>query len=236
MDKREILAGFQFFQKSPVVWQRRLLRESQPARLSAGQFFYHEGDASSGAGLVGTGSIRVFKIGDTGREITLYHVHDNEPCLVNMLSVFLDRPAMATAQAETAVEAVVIPAVTARGCMEQCQPMRHFVLETMAHRVMEVMTLAEEIAFRKMDRRVAEWLLRRFERLRVIRATHEEIAAELGTAREVVSRLLKDLERLGAIQLNRGQIVLRDESRLREVTGENHRSVTKSRKTARQKS
>lgn len=232
MDKREILARFEFFQKLPAVWRRRLLGESQHATLSVGQFFYHEGDASSGLGLVGTGGIRVFKIGITGREITLYHVHDSEPCLVNMLSVFLDRPAMATAQSESAVEALVIPSVTARECVAQCEPMRQFVFETMARRVMEVMILVEAIAFHKMDNRLASLLRERFTKLRVITATHEEIAAELGTAREVVSRLLKELEQVGAIELKRGYILLKDEARL---AGEYRVSVTKSRKRARKR-
>jgi len=94
---------------------------------------------------------------------------------------------------------------------------RSYVFETMAQRLTEVMTLAEEIAFGKMDRRVAGLLVQRFSRDRAFAATHEELAVELGTAREVVSRLLKDFERMGAIAMARGRLELRNASLLRDL-------------------
>lgn len=82
-----------------------------------------------------------------------------------------------------------------------------------------VMALVEEIAFNRMDRRLAEQLLRRFANagkpVTTLQTTHEHLAAELGSAREVISRLLKELERAGAIELARGRILLRDETTLR---------------------
>jgi len=90
----------------------------------------------------------------------------------------------------------------------------------MSSRILEVMMLVEEVAFRKMDQRIASYLLQRFlieENLPVIVATHDEIASELGTAREVVSRVLKDFERLGAIVIARSRISILNSSILRAV-------------------
>jgi CRP/FNR family transcriptional regulator len=221
MDKLSILGRFSFYREAPSSFQSEVAAAAEYASLSTGAYFYREGTACGDFGLVGCGDIRVFKTGETGREITLYHVQDGQPCLVNMLCVFLGRPAMASAVVELPTEAVVIPAAEFRDWMRNSHAVRSFVFETMAGRFVDVMTLVEEIAFRNMDRRVAELLVRRFSPrgipLRQISATHEELAAELGTAREVVSRLLKEFERLGAITLARGRIELKDEAALRHL-------------------
>ena len=189
--------------------------------LPAGVFFYREGDLCPSFALVGRGEIRVFKTSVTGREITLYHVQDGEPCLVNVLCVFLGRPAMASAIVEAPTDAVVVPAAVFREWVSAYDSVRRFVFETMAARVVDVMTLVEEVAFGKMDARLAQLLVRRFSMkglaLRVLSTTHEELAAELGTAREVVSRLLKEFERLGAIGLARGRVDLRDGALLQRL-------------------
>ena len=166
---------------------------------------------------MGRGSIRVFKIGETGREVTLYHVQDGQLCLVNMLCVMLGRPTMATAQVEVPTEAAIFPGVVVREWIAISGPLRNFIFETMAARVVDVMTLVEEIAFHKVDSRLAALLLQRFATVRVISTTHEDIAADLGTVREVVSRLLKEFVRRGAIQVARGQLELRDEAILRQL-------------------
>jgi CRP/FNR family transcriptional regulator len=124
---------------------------------------------------------------------------------------------MATAVVEDPTEAVVLHGATFRYWINEHPVVRSYVFETMAQRLTEVMTLAEEIAFGKMDRRVAGLLVQRFSRDHAFAATHEELAVELGTAREVVSRLLKDFERMGAIAMARGRLELRNASLLRDL-------------------
>jgi CRP/FNR family transcriptional regulator, anaerobic regulatory protein len=192
---------------------------AQRVVLPSEAYFYSEGDACGTFAIVGRGDIRVFKLSESGREITLYHVEDGQPCRVNMLCVFLDRPAMVTAQVEATTEAVVLPAAAFREWVRTSEPMRRFIFETMAERMVDVLTLVEEIAFRKMDTRIAELLLRRFAGEHELMTTHQELGAELGTAREVVSRVLKELERHGAVELRRGRIILRDRAMLVELCG-----------------
>jgi CRP/FNR family transcriptional regulator, anaerobic regulatory protein len=221
MTKRAILEKFAFYRQLPKTDQLALFDSAREVALPAGADFCREGDEAAQFALVGSGDIRVFKTSLTGREITLYHVQEGEACLVNMLSVFLARPAMVSAQIEVAVEAVVIPAAVFRALVGSSGTVREFVFEAMAVRLIDVMTLTEEIAFRRMDERLAAYLQQRFchrgAGSREIAVTHEEIAQELGTAREVVSRLLKELEHAGALRLARGSIELRDDAALRRA-------------------
>jgi CRP/FNR family transcriptional regulator len=221
MDKASILERFSFYRNASPALRRAIHSGADHAALARGAVLYHEGDRSEQFALVGTGDIRVFKTEEAGSEITLYHVEDGEPCLVNMLCVFLDRPTMATAIVERATEGVVIPAAAFRDWVHTEAVVRTFVFETMAMRLVDVMVLAEQLAFRRVDQRLVSLLLERFGNrhrpLRVLLTTHDELARELGSAREVVSRLLKGMEASGAIAIRRGQIELVDEGALRQL-------------------
>jgi len=127
-----------------------------------------------------------------------------------MLSSFLKIGSPAFAIAEDTVEAAIVPSRYFRVWMRSSPVMQSYVFEAMASRLLDVMTLLEEIVFRKMDKRLAHFLLQRFEESpapnQMISITHEEIAAELGTAREVVSRLLREFEKEGIISTGRERI------------------------------
>jgi CRP/FNR family transcriptional regulator, anaerobic regulatory protein len=216
MDKMSTLEECSFYRKATPVLRSKIVEAATYAVLPAGKNFYSEGEMCGHFAFVGRGNIRVFKTAESGRQMTLYHVQDREPCLVNLLCLFLGRPAMASAVVEAPTEAIVVDGGVFRNWLDNHAVVRHFVFEAMARRLVEVMTLVEEIAFAKMDHRVAGLLLRRFSHDRALTVTHEELAAELGTAREVVSRLLKDFERMGAILMTRGRLELRDASLLQD--------------------
>jgi CRP/FNR family transcriptional regulator len=216
MNKAGILEQFTFYREAPPPLRAQIAEAGTLASLPRGTTLYREGETCEQFAVVGRGNIRVFKTAASGREMTLYHVQDGQPCLVNMLCILLGRPAMATAIVEAPTEAVVLNGATFHDWVNKNAVVRHYVFETMAQRLVEVMTLAEEIAFEKMDRRVAGLLVQRFSRDSAIAVTHEELAAELGTAREVVSRLLKDFEGMGAIAMTRGRLELRNASLLRD--------------------
>ena len=189
---------------------------AEPLTLSTGAYLFREGEECRALAFVASGSVRIFRTGEAGREITLYHVEDGQSCLVNMLSVLVGKPAVATARSEVLTEGVIIPGAAVRDWVVASDLIRAYAIETMAERLIAFMTLFEEVAFGKMDARLAAFLLQRFQLRPFVAATHEEIAAELGTAREVVSRLLKDLATAGAIEVGRGRLELRDETILRE--------------------
>lgn len=218
MDKQDILERIDFYREAPPDLQSTMSAAARYMKLEQGDFLFREGDAASLFGAVGAGSIRVFRIGATGREITLYHVRSTQSSLVSMLAALLERPVIATGQAEVTTEAVVFQATALREWVISSDAMRRYIFETVNRALVDVTTLLEDVAFRTMESRLAALLLQHFETADVISMRHEDIAAELGTAREVVSRLLENYERKGAINLSRGQVEMRDEAVLRQVT------------------
>lgn len=217
--KSDVLARIPFFTEAPRELQAAITDASSVVRLTPGEFFLREGDSCAHFAIVVSGRMRVFKMAESGHEITLYHVGAGEACPLNVSCILSDRAVPAMARVEEDVEAVVIPAATFRRWMAQFEPLRTFVFRMFANRLTEVMSLVEEVAFRRMDHRLARRLGEMFASGRhdAIDVTHAEIAADLGTAREVVSRLLKEFERLGAISLARGRISLRDARLLEQI-------------------
>lgn len=220
MDKQGILERLDFYREAPLATQSTIAATARYVSLAPGDFLFREGEASNEFVAVGAGSIRVFRIGATGREITLYHVRSQQSSLVSMLGVLLARPVIATGQAEVATEAVLLPASALRELVVTSDPMRKYIFETVTRALVDVTTLLEDLAFRTMDSRLAALLLEHFATADVISMRHEDIAAELGTAREVVSRLLESYERTGAINLSRGRVAMRDETVLRRFVAD----------------
>jgi CRP/FNR family transcriptional regulator len=192
--------------------QKEMLVAAKEAQLPESAYYFQEGDMCDQFAVVGSGSLRVYKVAESGREITLYHVHAGESCLLNMSCLLSNKPCPATARAETAVEALLFSSETFRRWVNTNEAVSSYFFAMIAERMSGVMALVEEVAFRRLDERLAEYLLTQGPETQdgVLHITHAEIAAELGSAREVISRLLKDFERVGAIKISRGTIQLRD--------------------------
>ncbi len=196
-----------------------LIREFQQAaffaRIPAGRDVFLEGDRVDAIALLISGVVRVYKIGETGREITLYRFGNGQSCILTANAILSQKTFPAVATVERDAEAVMIPADTFRDWIGRHDLWRNFVFDLLSLRLASVMELVEEVAFRRMDGRVASLLLDRSRGSGPIRLTHQEIAAELGTSREVISRLLEDFTEQGVIRLGRGQIEVLDEAGLR---------------------
>lgn len=177
-------------------------------------YLFHEGDQCQQVALVLAGSIRVSKIGANGREITLYRVVAGESCILMLASALSGRGYPATAYVEEEVRAMLIPVARFQQLLRKHEGVQQFVYGLLTERLVSVMTLLEEIVFRKLDERLLELLLERTQSRPVWEVTHDEIALELGTAREVVSRLLKEMEREGLLKLGRGRIEIADRGKL----------------------
>lgn len=220
MNRDQILGRFEFFRSARPDFQQRVRDAGQIVRVKPGGYFVCEGDHAPGVGLIGQGALRVFKSSDTGREITLYWVRAGEFCLLNLLGAMTGVPSPAHARVEEEVVALVIPPDTFRGWIGREPTLRTQVFSILTAGMIDVMTLVEEIAFKKLDIRLAQYLCDGFfsgSGQRELQVTHESIAAELGSAREPISRLLKDFENQGAILLSRGRITLNDADGLRAL-------------------
>jgi CRP/FNR family transcriptional regulator, anaerobic regulatory protein len=157
--------------------------------------------------------VRVYKIGETGREITLYRFGTGESCILTANAILSQQSFPAIATVEREAEAVMIPSNSFRDWVHRYDAWRGFVFELLSQRLSSVMAIVDEVAFRRMDGRLASLLLTRSRVENPIHITHQEIAAELGSSREVISRLLEDFSGEGLVKLTRGTIdVLDDQS------------------------
>jgi CRP/FNR family transcriptional regulator len=203
----------------PEFLVNEMAASGQRARLGAGQYFFHRGSTVDVFAVLEAGALRVFATGDNGREITLYGVAPHECCLVNVLCLMSNMRSPATAVAEEDSTAVLFPKDRFLKWVDQRADVRSFVFGIMNTRVVGMMTLIEEVAFQRLDCRLATCLLQRMDAGGVVAATHEAIAGDLGTAREVVSRLLKSFEREEAVALTRGAVAVRNRAFLERLAG-----------------
>ena len=174
--------------------------------VPAGTVLFSDGSECSNYVLVVQGSIRVHKMSEGGREIVLYRVERGQSCVLTTNCLIANEAYGAEGIAETAVEMLILPAQTFRQLLGRSETFRNFVFSAYAARISDLLMLIEEVAFGRIDVRLAGWLAERAGPERRIKATHQEIAVELGTAREVVSRQLKDFERRSWVSLARGAV------------------------------
>lgn len=207
MTRTEFLKAFPSFTRAPEDLVARLVTLGQRRIIPPGTQLYRQGDACSAIAFVLSGEIRVYKIGSGGREITLYEIGPGETCILNASCILSGRsyPAHASTLAESAI--YLVPSDLFRSLVAEHDAMRDFVFSLLSERLTGVMELVEEIAFGRMDARLKDYLVEKAGDDR-LKTTHQKIASDLGTSREVVSRLLKDFERKGEVRLSRNEITL----------------------------
>jgi CRP/FNR family transcriptional regulator len=192
----------------------QLVREFQQVafltRIPAGHDVFLEGDSVDAIALLISGAVRVYKIGETGREITLYRFGHGESCILTANAILSQRSFPAIATVEKDAEAVMIPADKFRDWVKRYDPWREFVFELLSDRLSTVMAVVDQVVFQRMDRRVASLLLRKFKVANPIQITHQEIAGELGSSREVISRILEDFSQKGVVEVGRGTVEILD--------------------------
>lgn len=174
----------------------------------AGTIMFSEGHECKGYVMLLKGNVRVQKTSEDGREIVLYRVEEGESCIMTTTCLVSRVDYGAEGIAETDITVAIVPTATFNILLEKSGTFRRFVFEVYARRMSMLMMLVEEVVFNKLDKRLAQLLLDRkgdqFE------ATHQDIALELGSVREVVSRQLKVFERQKLIKLGRGVIYILD--------------------------
>lgn len=180
------------------------------ARIPAGKDVFVEGDRTDAIALLVSGIVRVYKIGDTGREITLYRFGLGESCILTANAILSQQTFPAIATVEQDAEAVLVPAAAFHDWVDRYALWRGFVFDLLSQRLQSVLAVVDEVTFRRVDARVAALLLNRSRRQHPISITHQEIAAELGSSREVISRILKILGQDGLILPARGHIEILD--------------------------
>lgn len=218
-----IIQQFPFLQRADETFRQTFFEQVTPARIEVGQPICDQGAQCNHLALVISGAARVYKLGETGREITLYRIGPGESCILTASCIISGRPFPAFAVCEEPIQALAVRRSEVARWTNTFPVWRDYLFGLINDRLGDVISVVEEIAFRRVDRRLADYLLQRTRGNGNgdLRITHQAIASDLGTSREVISRILKDFEHQGLISVSRGFLQLRDISGLNEKTLEN---------------
>lgn len=212
---------YDFYRNAPLPMQDDIASHALSIRLKPGRYFYDSGEFCHQVILIGAGTMRVGLSGDKGREITLYHVHPGGCCALHLLCALFEAQLPGTTYIENVLRGVAIPTETFQTWLRSHDNIRQHVMEVLANRLSDIMRSMEGFAFRRLDQRLASHLLNHSEfsneQEPVVTFTHQQIAQELGSVREVISRTLSDFESDGVVALGRGKITLLDHDRLRSI-------------------
>ncbi len=212
---------FSFFSDPDSDLTREMMNVGHLQSFSPGQIIFSEGDECTTLALVVEGEIRVYKQGESGREITLYRLGPGESCILTASCILNQESFPALAVVEKPSQALLVPSFHFRDWMTRYPVWQDFVFRLISLRLGNIIAVVEEVTFRRMDQRLAEYLRHRFSgHGKELRITHQDIADDLGTAREVVSRLLKEFEQGQVVELQRGLIRLLDKEALARLIAE----------------
>ena len=220
MQERGWTGAFPGLNRLPPHLVESLVHASTVVDLPAGSRIYGPGQAPASYLLLLEGSVRVQQVSESGREIVLYRVSAGESCALTTacLMGYEDYPAEAIA--ETQVRAVSIPRATFDDLIARSAEFRRFVFTAFSTRVTNLFRIIEEVAFSRMDIRLAHKLIELSHGADHVAATQQQLASELGTAREVVSRILSEFQRRGWVAPSRGNIAISDRPALEKLARE----------------
>jgi CRP/FNR family transcriptional regulator len=209
IEKDQFLKIFPFFSNGPRILVENILTSSRVHKIPGKTLVKLEGDQCQDFIFMLSGEKRIFKMSESGREITLYEIKAGDICVLNASCILSNTrlPANAATMSEAGV--LLLPAQNFLNMIAIHEEMRAFVHTCINERLASIMTLISEIVFGKMDERLISYLIEKAEN-GILRTTHQKIANDIGTSREVVSRLLKDFERQSRIFCSRKFIQIKN--------------------------
>jgi CRP/FNR family transcriptional regulator len=194
--QQQLIESFDFLRQADPAFHHAFFEAATLVHVPQGHTIAEEGSECTQLALLVDGSVRVYKLAAKGREITLYRIKRGDSCVLTASCVMSHTPFPAIAEAETDLNAVVIPARFVRDWVSQSQAWSGFVFSLVSRRLADVITVLESVTFLRLDVRVA---------------------ADLGSSREVVSRTLKTFAKHGWIQMGRGELTILDRPHLQEL-------------------
>jgi CRP/FNR family transcriptional regulator, anaerobic regulatory protein len=197
--------------------RRELLEHSRIVELPEGSRIFGLGQAPANFLLLLEGRIRVQQVSESGREIVLYRVSAGQSCALTTACLLGYEDYPAEGIAETNIRGVGIPRGTFDNLIARSAEFRQFVFRVFSNRVTNLFRLIDEVAFQRIDIRLAQRIVELAEDSGELNATHQQLAAELGTAREVISRQLNEFQRRGWIRSGRGHLEIIDAQALRNL-------------------
>lgn len=213
---REHFLFLHFFVKEE---ERLFFQNSAYFQYQAQKIIMKEGFTCNNTAFLIKGSIRIDKLSEDGREITLYRIKEGEVCLLTISCIMNNSPFPGIAIVEEETEIVALPAHIFQELLLLNRSFQEFIFKEIFIHLKDVMLTVERLAFESIERRISRFLYQSFleKRRGALSLTHAEIAREIGSSREVVSRKLKQLEKKEILLLSRGQIKILDVEALKEM-------------------
>lgn len=194
-----------------------LLARSAVVDVPAGATIFGPGKSPENMLFLLEGTVRVQQVSETGHEIVLYRIHAGQSCVLTTACLLAYEDYSAEGIAETAVRAAALPRAVFDDLVSQSQSFRTFVFAAFSKRITDLFLMIDEVAFQKLDVRLADRLVRLSDGQDRIETTHQKLSVELGTAREVVSRQLQEFQRRGWIEQGRGSVSLRNREEIERL-------------------
>jgi CRP/FNR family transcriptional regulator len=202
---------FPFINQAEPSFVDTFYSQAQYFELPAGAAICEEGQNCSYLALVLEGIGRVYKLSPSGREVTLYRIHGGESCVLTASCIMNQESFPAMAVSETPIRGLIIKPANVRDWFCRDSEWQRYIFRLLSHRLADIISVVEEVAFKRIDVRLAQQFVRSLdEGNKLVNKTHAEIAADVGSSREVVSRILRDFVQRGLINANRGSIEIID--------------------------
>lgn len=201
---------FPMWKELTPIQQKTLMTDAKQRKIKSGQMIHNGALDCLGLVLISTGQLRAFILSDEGREVTIYRLFERDICLFSASCMMNSIQFEISIEAETDAVIWVIPPENYKNVMNQSAPLANYTNQIMASRFSEVMWLVEQIMWKSFDQRLATFLVDEMNLTQsdTIQITHEKIANHLGTAREVVTRMLRYFQNEGIVKISRGSIVI----------------------------
>jgi CRP/FNR family transcriptional regulator, anaerobic regulatory protein len=212
--QEKLLRCYPVLQQLPPDLFKRVEQEARLVRAPAGLELFHEGTPCSAFPMLIEGTIRATKSGPDGHEILLYRLDPGETCVITVVALLGETPYPARGQAEIDLTFFAVPRNLFMELVLKAPSFRTFVFEFLSRRMAHLMKLIDDVAFRRVDQRLASHLLLHRE---PISTTHQMLADTLGTTREVVSRILESFQESGMLRLGRKRIEILNRNALERV-------------------
>ncbi len=201
--------------ESPI--KQLLLNRSTIIEMPADTIVFGPGKSPENMLFLLEGTVRVQQVSESGREIVLYRINAGESCVLTTACLLAYDDYSAEGYAETPVKAAAVPRQLFDDLVAQSKPFRNFVFAAFSKRITDLFLVIDEVAFQRMDVRLAQKLIEISGGKDTIATTHQKLSVELGTAREVVSRQLQEFQRRSWIAQSRGTITILQRDQLRKL-------------------
>lgn len=213
-DINDLLRHYPILHKLPANLQHLLCQEGKHVEFPSNYVLFDEGASHHHYFFLTSGIARVVRSTISGRELLLYRLQAGGICVLTINALLGGKDYHARGIVEEKITAVTIPQPLFIRFTEESPVFNKFIFQTFNQRMAHLVTLIEEVAFQKLDQRLANHLLQKGTR---IQTTQQQLADELGSVREVISRLLQDFKTRGAVQLERGYIHILDKAILERI-------------------